>query len=153
MIWRDWFTCFALVVLATVGWARSVFYRSYFFQKQRKSRIESARRAEERVPVDLVADVSLNTGIEWTDATWNPVKGCNKVSPGCKNCYAMRVAARFAGPADYDPAGASSKARHPTFAGFAIMKPSGPQWTGKVDRSSNRNSKNRCTGRSRARSS
>lgn len=31
------------------------------------------------------------TGIEWTDATWNPVTGCSKVSQGCKNCYAERL--------------------------------------------------------------
>jgi protein gp37 len=35
------------------------------------------------------------TSIEWTDATWNPVRGCAHVSEGCKNCYAERVAARF----------------------------------------------------------
>lgn len=35
------------------------------------------------------------TGIEWTDATWNPVTGCTKVSQGCKNCYAERVSNRF----------------------------------------------------------
>ena len=34
--------------------------------------------------------------IEWTDATWNPVAGCQIVSPGCTNCYAMRMAARLA---------------------------------------------------------
>lgn len=33
--------------------------------------------------------------IEWTDATWNPVTGCTKVSPGCDNCYAERVSKRF----------------------------------------------------------
>lgn len=33
--------------------------------------------------------------IEWTDATWNPVTGCSKVSPGCKNCYAERLAVRL----------------------------------------------------------
>lgn len=33
--------------------------------------------------------------IEWTDATWNPVTGCSKVSPGCKNCYAERMAERL----------------------------------------------------------
>jgi protein gp37 len=33
--------------------------------------------------------------IEWTDATWNPVTGCTKVSPGCKNCYAARMANRL----------------------------------------------------------
>jgi protein gp37 len=39
--------------------------------------------------------VSEHTGIEWTDATWNPVTGCTKISPGCKNCYAERLAARL----------------------------------------------------------
>jgi protein gp37 len=33
--------------------------------------------------------------IEWTEATWNPVAGCSLVSPGCTNCYAMRMAARL----------------------------------------------------------
>ena len=33
--------------------------------------------------------------IEWTEATWNPVAGCTIVSPGCTNCYAMRMAARL----------------------------------------------------------
>jgi len=33
--------------------------------------------------------------IEWTDATWNPVTGCTKVSPGCKHCYAERLAKRL----------------------------------------------------------
>lgn len=37
------------------------------------------------------------TGIEWTDATWNPVRGCSRVSEGCRHCYAERVAARFSG--------------------------------------------------------
>ena len=35
------------------------------------------------------------TGIQWTDATWNPSTGCSKVSPGCKNCYAERLASRL----------------------------------------------------------
>ena len=35
------------------------------------------------------------SGIEWTEATWNPVTGCTKVSPGCKNCYAERMSARL----------------------------------------------------------
>ena len=34
--------------------------------------------------------------IEWTDATWNPVAGCTVLSPGCTNCYAMRMASRLA---------------------------------------------------------
>lgn len=35
------------------------------------------------------------TGISWTDATWNPIRGCSRVSGGCRHCYAERVAARF----------------------------------------------------------
>ena len=37
------------------------------------------------------------TKIEWTEATWNPVRGCRKVSPGCKHCYAETFAERFRG--------------------------------------------------------
>ena len=37
------------------------------------------------------------TTIEWTQRTWNPVRGCSRVSPGCDNCYAMRQAHRFSG--------------------------------------------------------
>jgi protein gp37 len=37
------------------------------------------------------------TKIEWTDSTWNPMRGCSKISPGCKNCYAERFAERFRG--------------------------------------------------------
>lgn len=36
------------------------------------------------------------SSIEWTEATWNPVAGCTVISPGCTNCYAMRMAARLA---------------------------------------------------------
>jgi protein gp37 len=41
--------------------------------------------------------MSLNSHIEWTDATWNPVRGCTKISPGCKRCYAEAFAERFRG--------------------------------------------------------
>ena len=41
--------------------------------------------------------MSAKTSIAWTDASWNPVTGCTKVSPGCKNCYAERMAKRFGG--------------------------------------------------------
>lgn len=41
--------------------------------------------------------MSLNSKIEWTDATWNPVRGCTKISAGCKHCYAERFAERFRG--------------------------------------------------------
>ncbi len=37
----------------------------------------------------------MSTKIEWTDETWNPVTGCTKVSEGCRNCYAERIAKRF----------------------------------------------------------
>jgi protein gp37 len=39
--------------------------------------------------------MALSSRIEWTEATWNPVSGCNVLSPGCKNCYAMRMARRL----------------------------------------------------------
>jgi protein gp37 len=41
--------------------------------------------------------MSDNSNIEWTDATWNPVRGCTKISPGCKHCYAETFAERFRG--------------------------------------------------------
>jgi protein gp37 len=41
--------------------------------------------------------MSLDSSIEWTDATWNPVRGCSKISPGCKHCYAETFAERFRG--------------------------------------------------------
>ncbi len=41
--------------------------------------------------------MSDSSSIEWTDATWNPVRGCTKVSPGCKHCYAETFAERFRG--------------------------------------------------------
>jgi protein gp37 len=41
--------------------------------------------------------MSVQSTIEWTDATWNPVRGCTKISPGCKHCYAERFAERFRG--------------------------------------------------------
>jgi protein gp37 len=41
--------------------------------------------------------LSQQSSIEWTDASWNPVTGCTKVSPGCDNCYAERFAERWRG--------------------------------------------------------
>ena len=41
--------------------------------------------------------MSIDSKIEWTDATWNPVRGCTKISPGCKHCYAETLAERFRG--------------------------------------------------------
>lgn len=63
--------------------------------------------------------MSATTGIQWTEATWNPVRGCSRVSPGCVNCYAERVAIRFAG-------------RGKPFDGFVQITNGHPQWTGKV---------------------
>ena len=57
--------------------------------------------------------------IEWTDATWNPITGCSVVSPGCRNCYAMRLA------------GGRMK-DHPSRAGLTEPGPRGPVWTGAV---------------------
>jgi protein gp37 len=41
--------------------------------------------------------MSENSKIEWTDTTWNPLRGCTKISPGCKHCYAETFAERFRG--------------------------------------------------------
>lgn len=63
--------------------------------------------------------MSDNTKIEWTDSTWNPIRGCSLVSDGCKNCYAMGVAGRFSGPGQlYD--------------GLTTKTTQGPKWTGKI---------------------
>lgn len=61
--------------------------------------------------------MSAKTGIEWTESTWNPVRGCSRTSEGCRNCYAELVAARFSGPGL-------------PYKGVARMTPSGPRWTG-----------------------
>jgi protein gp37 len=59
------------------------------------------------------------TSIQWTDATWNPVRGCSRVSPGCENCYAERQAARFSGHGQ-------------PYHGLAVMGPNGARWTREV---------------------
>lgn len=59
------------------------------------------------------------TSIEWTDATVNAVNGCSVCSPGCTNCYAMRLA------------GTRMK-NHPTRAGLTQDSKAGPVWTGEV---------------------
>ena len=45
--------------------------------------------------------MSITSKIEWTDASWNPFRGCTKVSPGCKHCYACTFAERFRGVAGH----------------------------------------------------
>src|SRR5271169_5212947 len=43
----------------------------------------------------LEREMAQASTIEWTESTWNPVTGCTKISPGCKNCYAKRMAERL----------------------------------------------------------
>jgi protein gp37 len=43
----------------------------------------------------VIGEFMATTTIEWTEASWNPVTGCTKISPGCKNCYAERMAIRL----------------------------------------------------------
>jgi protein gp37 len=63
--------------------------------------------------------VADNTHIEWTDATWNPITGCTVVSPGCTNCYAMRLAG-------------TRLQHHPSRAGLTVPSKAGPVWNGQV---------------------
>jgi len=63
--------------------------------------------------------MSDNTAIEWTDATWNPITGCSVISPGCTNCYAMKLA--------------GARLRNtPSRTGLTIDSKSGPVWNGQV---------------------
>ena len=61
--------------------------------------------------------MSDGSSIEWTDASWNPTRGCSRISPGCERCYAERTAARFVGG---------------TYAGLVRLGKNGPRWTGRV---------------------
>jgi protein gp37 len=61
-----------------------------------------------------------SSDIEWTDATWNPISGCRVISPGCSNCYAMRMAARL------------QAMKHPAYGGVTRKSGGRPVWTGKV---------------------
>jgi protein gp37 len=49
----------------------------------------------------ILPTMANNTQIEWTDATWNPVTGCSKITAGCDNCYAERFSERFRGVPDH----------------------------------------------------
>lgn len=75
------------------------------------------------------------TGISWTDATWNPVRGCSRVSEGCRHCYAERVAARFSGPGQpYEGLATLRRARRRTgpTGDLTEVVPSRSAWTGEV---------------------
>jgi protein gp37 len=63
--------------------------------------------------------MSTVTDIEWTDVSWNPVRGCSLVSAGCAHCYAMKQAHRFSGPGK-------------PYEGLTELGPQGPRWTGKI---------------------
>jgi protein gp37 len=65
--------------------------------------------------------MAATTSIEWTDRTWNPVVGCSLVSPGCTNCYAMRMAGRI-----------EAMGTAPHYAGLTQPSKAGPVWTGEV---------------------
>lgn len=59
------------------------------------------------------------TKIEWCDSTWNPITGCSVVSPGCTNCYAMKLA--------------GTRLKHsPSREGLTTQTKAGPVWTGEV---------------------
>lgn len=60
-----------------------------------------------------------HSDIEWTDATWNVITGCSVLSPGCTNCYAMRLAG-------------TRLRNHPSRAGLTKESKAGPIWTGDV---------------------
>lgn len=62
---------------------------------------------------------TISSSIEWTESTWNPVRGCTRVSEGCRFCYAERIAARFSGEGL-------------AYEGFAKNTKTGPQWTREV---------------------
>lgn len=57
--------------------------------------------------------MSTNSAIEWTDATWNPVTGCTKVSPGCANCYIERTPPFRIGHRQFDEKGTTGVLLHP----------------------------------------
>lgn len=64
--------------------------------------------------------MATNSKIEWTEATWNPVAGCTILSPGCTNCYAMRLASRLA------------VMGQDKYVGTTRVSGGRPKWNGKV---------------------
>ncbi|HUW35175.1 MAG TPA: DUF5131 family protein [Planctomycetota bacterium] len=66
--------------------------------------------------------MAYKSSIEWTGATWSPVRGCSPTSPGCLNCYAARMCAR-----------GLPNLRFPDGESAARMTPTGPCWTGRVE--------------------
>lgn len=60
-----------------------------------------------------------DTSIQWTDKVWNPVRGCSRISEGCRHCYAEQIAGRFSG-------------QGLPFQGFATRRGGQGKWTGKL---------------------
>lgn len=79
--------------------------------------------------------MSTATGIEWTDATWNPVRGCTRVSEGCRHCYAERMAARFNQPGQWGHGFAETIRTPARGVGGAVAREGGfeARWTGRVE--------------------
>lgn len=71
-----------------------------------------------------------HTGIEWADATWNPIVGCSIVSPGCTNCYAMGMAARLQAISDSWHKEGTLHLTH--YAGTTVRTKAGAVWSGKL---------------------
>lgn len=71
--------------------------------------------------------------IEWTEMTWNPTRGCSRVSDGCRNCYAEVLAARFSETMQSGSRRKPGPMVDAPFKGFAVMKNGRPQWTGRVE--------------------
>ena len=73
--------------------------------------------------------MAMGSTIEWTEATWNPVAGCTKVSPGCENCYAERMSKRLAAMARADVSAGRNPGRK---AGYCRVIDSSGHWNGRV---------------------
>ena len=68
---------------------------------------------------ERIGKMAIQSKIEWTESTWNPVRGCTRVSEGCRFCYAERIAARFSG-------------KGMAYEGLAENTKAGPRWTQEV---------------------
>lgn len=83
----------------------------------------------------LLSGMSQQTSIEWVvevarqngggGQTWNPLRGCSRISPGCKRCYAERIAGRYSKP--------HKSGKKGEFEGFAILNNGEAHWTGRVE--------------------
>src|SRR2546425_517386 len=77
---------------SSIAWARRSITSSSLLptKRARRSSSTSSTNTDPRG-----AKMATTSPIEWTDVTWNPVTGCSKISPGCKFCYAERLALRL----------------------------------------------------------